>query len=72
MIRVDRAAPVIHHPMRAARAKPQVGDPDEFSTATEWVTLEDRRGTGDWRHLDGDRGPWLSIVLFAHNATAPP
>jgi hypothetical protein len=30
MIRVDRAAPVIHYTMRAARAKPQVSDPDEF------------------------------------------
>jgi hypothetical protein len=34
MIRVDRAAPVIHHTMRAARAKPQVSDPDEFSAPT--------------------------------------
>jgi hypothetical protein len=34
MIRVDRAAPVIHYTMRAARAKPQVSDPDEFSAPT--------------------------------------
>jgi hypothetical protein len=33
-VRVDRAAPVIHHTMRAAQAKPQVSDPDEFSAPT--------------------------------------
>jgi hypothetical protein len=31
---VDRAAPVIHHTMRAARAKPQVSAPDESSAPT--------------------------------------
>jgi hypothetical protein len=34
MFRVDRAAPVIHYTMRAARAKLQVSDPDEFSAPT--------------------------------------
>jgi hypothetical protein len=38
---VDRAPPVIHHTMRAAQAKPQVSDPDEFSAPTG---LRDRVG----------------------------
>jgi hypothetical protein len=33
-IRVDRAVPEIHHGMAAARAKPQVTGPDEFSAPT--------------------------------------
>jgi hypothetical protein len=31
---VDHAAPVIHHTMTAARAKPQVSNPDKFSAPT--------------------------------------
>ena len=42
MIRVYRTAPVIHHTMRAARAKPQVSDPDEFSAPTEPVAQTPR------------------------------
>ena len=32
---MDRAALVIDHTMRAARAKPQVSEPDEFSAPTQ-------------------------------------
>jgi hypothetical protein len=41
MIRVNRAAPVIHHTMRAARVKPQVRDPDEFSAPTGRLARRD-------------------------------
>jgi hypothetical protein len=33
-IRVERATPVIHQTMRAARTKPQASDPDELSAPT--------------------------------------
>jgi uncharacterized protein (TIGR00369 family) len=46
-IRVDRAPPVIHHTMRAAQAKPQVSDPDEFSAPTCDLTGR-QRDQLDW------------------------
>jgi len=39
-IRVDRAVPEIHHGMAAARAKPQVTGPDEFSAPTQGEPIE--------------------------------
>src|SRR5436305_1161730 len=43
-IRVDRAVPEIHHGMAAARAKPQVTGPDEFSAPTGGIDRDHPRG----------------------------
>jgi hypothetical protein len=65
-IRVDRAASEIHHGMAAARAKPQVTGPDEFSAPTGSPTRSPRR----WRIMR-TRSACISCTTTSAARTRP-
>jgi hypothetical protein len=69
---VDRVAPVVHHTMRAARAKPQVSDPDEFSAPTGFALPrygDAFRVTEDNLHFSGPLA--LRVPLACQVAVVP-